>query len=553
MEETRKTKNKRHKFIKEVSENEFWVFMGILIAASLFSRGGMNLWPSESDMAQSLFTKADFSKFMSMDRFKILKRFAPSMFHDETRKDSDDWWPIVQLIEDYNANRQETVAASFTKVFDELMSAFRPQSQKNGNLPHLSFILRKPEDLGTEFKNAACAETGINLFIEIQRGKLPMRELEFNNPHRPCSACTLRLTKGSIHCGQRIESSPSESATSPTATGDLFYGDSWFASVESATHTKLKFNSEFVGPVKTAYSRFPRKFLEKTMAEWPGGTWLVLEGKGHEGVDLLAIGYKYNSRKVLSFITTKGAGNTEPGVPYEARWTDNKGNTRCRKIARPDVISRYFVKSNVIDKHNHARQAELKLEKKWVTKDGYFRIFTTVLGMTVIDSWKGYKHHLSYNDADKNLQVLDFAERLAAEMLNKTYSTISPSDRNFNISPLRRQDDGGDDEGGSPRRRTSPRRVIGVNGHSTISSLGMSDASSVKAHIMEEHTLEKRKGKVVDANGYARVKRSKCTSCNKKSTWVCKSCPSMCLCQGDCAQIHVDKMITRERKRVRLF
>jgi hypothetical protein len=31
--------------MKEVSENEFWVYHGILIAASLFRRGGLSLWP----------------------------------------------------------------------------------------------------------------------------------------------------------------------------------------------------------------------------------------------------------------------------------------------------------------------------------------------------------------------------------------------------------------------------------------------------------------------------------------------------------------------------
>ena len=41
------------------------------------------------------------------------------------------------------------------------MSAFRPQTRKTGNLPHLSFIMRKPEDLGTEFK--VTADTAMNM------------------------------------------------------------------------------------------------------------------------------------------------------------------------------------------------------------------------------------------------------------------------------------------------------------------------------------------------------------------------------------------------------
>jgi hypothetical protein len=544
--------------MKEVSENEFWVYHGILIAASLFRRGGMGLWPTPSDTMKTMWTKPDFSQYMTTDRFKVLKRFSPSMFHDPERRETDPWWQIVGLIEDFNANRQSRVASSRVKVFDESMSAYRPQTQKFGNLPHISYIQRKPEDLGTEFKNVACSETGIMLHLEIQRGKLPMHALEFNNPHKPCAACTLRLCKSTLHCGQRIDALDYEAVdglpTNMNDEGDLFYGDSWFASVETATHTKLKFGSDFVGPIKTAHSRFPRKFLEDSMSTWPGGTWLVLEGKGRENVDLLAIGYKYNSRKVLCFVTTKGAGHTEPGEPYEARWADKHGNTHCRKIARPSVISRYFVRSNCIDTHNHARQSELKLEKKWVTTDGYFRIFTTVLGMTVIDAWKAYKHHINYRNVDKNMFVMDFAERLSSEMMHNSFSTLSPSDLSYNISPLH----GAAVGAVSPERRASPRRVIGV-GHCSISSLGMSGVAirgggvketenQIERRVKFEHVVMKREGVVLEG-GRGRVKRSKCSECTKKSTWVCSSCFNVCLCNGVCAQNHVQYFIQKQLRK----
>ena len=61
--------------MKEVSENEFWVYHGILIAASLFRRGGMGLWPTPSDTMKTMWTKPDFSQYMTTDRFKVLKRF----------------------------------------------------------------------------------------------------------------------------------------------------------------------------------------------------------------------------------------------------------------------------------------------------------------------------------------------------------------------------------------------------------------------------------------------------------------------------------------------
>jgi hypothetical protein len=67
---------------------------------------------------------------------------------------------VLLLVDGFNTNRHDWVAASARKTLDESMSAFRPRTSKTGGLPHLSFILRKPEPLGTEFKTIACAATG---------------------------------------------------------------------------------------------------------------------------------------------------------------------------------------------------------------------------------------------------------------------------------------------------------------------------------------------------------------------------------------------------------
>ena len=51
------------------------------------------------------------------------------------------------------------------------MSALRPHTSKNGGLPNISYIIRKPEPLGTEFKTVCCPVTGVMTRMEIQRGK----------------------------------------------------------------------------------------------------------------------------------------------------------------------------------------------------------------------------------------------------------------------------------------------------------------------------------------------------------------------------------------------
>ena len=64
-----------------------------------------------------------------------------------------------------------------------------------------------------------------------------------------------------------------------------------------------------------------------------------------------------------------------------------------RNVDRPQVIGYFFANSNSIDTHNHIRQFELALEKKWITQDAYFRLTTTKVGMDATDSWMLMNHH----------------------------------------------------------------------------------------------------------------------------------------------------------------
>jgi hypothetical protein len=131
------------------------------------------------------------------------------------------------------------------------------------------------------------------------------------------------------------------------------------------------------------------------MKNWPCSSHIVLKTTVH-GIVLYAIGYKYYKSKVLMFIMTEGAGHTEPGEPgepYIAKWVDDNSNQMQRRINRPDVLSFYFNHSNIVDVHNQQHQKELRLEKCWVTQDGYFRIITTLIGITVVDAWRAYRFH----------------------------------------------------------------------------------------------------------------------------------------------------------------
>ena len=84
--------------------------------------------------------------------------------------------------------------------------------------------------------------------------------------------------------------------------------------------------------VKTATSRYPKKFIEDRMQSWPAGSHLVLETTLPSGAKLYAVGYKYLKKKSLCFIFNEEALHSEPGMPYVAKYRDENGNCHERNV-----------------------------------------------------------------------------------------------------------------------------------------------------------------------------------------------------------------------------
>lgn len=138
----------------------------------------------------------------------------------------------------------------------------------------------------------------------------------------------------------------------------------------------------------------------------------------HQEVELITLGYRYSSKRTLHFIFTSDARSTTPGTPYEMKFTNNFGNIHVRDVDRPDTVSKFFQESNCVDMHTQARQFELALEKKWLTDNAHFHLFTTMLGISATDTWKLAAFHrlLSYRQG-KNNTVLSFTGILTKKLL----------------------------------------------------------------------------------------------------------------------------------------
>jgi hypothetical protein len=111
------------------------------------------------------------------------------------------------------------------------------------------------------------------------------------------------------------------------------------------------------------------------------------------------LGTNIVEEQLCFFLLTKGAGSTVSGDPYEMKFTDSYGNIVTHFVDCPEVVSTFFKTSNTIDTHNQLRQDLLQLEKKWLTKNPFFRLTTTliVINVTVTDAFLLSNHHKLIN------------------------------------------------------------------------------------------------------------------------------------------------------------
>ena len=220
------------------------------------------------------------------------------------------------------------------------------------------------------------------------------------------AACSLRLAEATAGLGQEEGEKI-----------DQFVGDSWFTSVQTGL-ALMEQGYQFAGVVKTCHAGYPRAQIEALMSDWPGGTSVVFTAG-----NLVATGYKYNSRKVVCFLSSKNFEGTILGDPYISRWVDETGNRSQRAVPRPAALSKYFQVCNGIDAHNQARQAYLGLEELWATDCPWFRLVTTFIGMTVTDMWKATRHAVEGSHFLSTVSIKKFAELVGMEMIKNKLPT----------------------------------------------------------------------------------------------------------------------------------
>ncbi len=403
-----------------ISEHEWMTFWGLILAATNFVARGANLWATTKPDGSCSGIPEFFREMMPLDRFQVIKKRCLYAFAGED--EDDPWNPIRGLINDFNKNRLDSLLASCIVVLDESMSPFCPQTTKNGiglgmEIPHLSFVPRKPKPLGHELKNSACSHTCIMMHIELQEGAKLMATKKYVRRLGKAPAKVMRMVTGALGIDEpdTDDSDKSSKVHKNRKHVKVILGDADFGSIRAAVAVKKETGREVIFVIKNQATGFPKKWLLARLKYAPAGMSLVLTCT-IDGVELVAVGYKYNYSKVLFFLMTKDAGSTLRGTPYEQKFTDSNGCQAKRLIPRMIALSRYFKYCDRIDVHNHARQHCLALEEKWVTQDAYFRFVTTIFGICVVDSFNATRHSVRKKHRYKTLTNKQLADILAWEM-----------------------------------------------------------------------------------------------------------------------------------------
>lgn len=69
-----------------------------------------------------------------------------------------------------------------------------------------------------------------------------------------------------------------------------------------------------------------------------------------------------------------------------------------------------------VDVHDHYRQGSLEMERQWVTRNWVHRVFSTVLGVCIVDAYFAFAHERRINH-DTPADFTYFCGRLSRELV----------------------------------------------------------------------------------------------------------------------------------------
>ena len=191
-----------------------------------------------------------------------------------------------------------------------------------------------------------------------------------------------------------------------------------------------KHGLHFMGCVKTASREFPEHYLASFEDQYgrgralPRGSWRLLKSNvapdGSEHEPIYALGwYDRRAKFIVSSCGSTVAAEPSRRKRHRRVVVNNEYETRVsyKEIPRPSLVEEFFRGCfSAIDIHDHYRQGLLEMEQNWATRKWYHRIFTTILGICIVDAF--YAHKLEMKQAKKDPKDFTyFVGRLARQLV----------------------------------------------------------------------------------------------------------------------------------------
>lgn len=350
-----------------------------MITASLeVEHGVSNLWSTESTGFKSA---SDYGQFVPRAYFSAFICGFPHLWSPQHLWFSDNvpWDCFLPFVQAFNQKRRDLLKTVYL-LMDESMSAWRPKTSKTGGLPNITFEPRKPKPLGTMLKNGVEATTGIMVTQDIVEGADAQREKKYNGD----VSSLPRKEPIMAHVAETLRQCESASV----AQGGWVGGDAWFGSIPCVVELKNKLGIFSTFIIKQNVQYCPLQVIQRIMRARnkdgrSAGRHVVMKAT-ISGVDLFLLAYAWSNQRAAYIVSSCGT-TVQHETPYRSHFTDDYGNVTFKEIPRPSIAHFYFELCPLIDNHNKDRQGILGLEDCWPTKNPWFRLVTTMIGMSVVD------------------------------------------------------------------------------------------------------------------------------------------------------------------------
>jgi hypothetical protein len=248
------------------------------------------------------------------------------------------------------------------------------------------------------------------------------------------------------------------------------------------------------------------------------------------------------------FVLTENAGRTDAGAPYEMKYKDSYGNVCVRSVDWPDIISKFFQSSNIIDTHNQIRQDLLHLENKVADEECIFLAHNNTSRDTcnryfsLGQSSKVINYSMKEKDDGKKISIQRFAGMLSVQLIKNAKRLGAENDEAF----LPEHDDAPLACITLPSLSVSDLSTPDVGSKSDKNAVCAITDNNGRTHYLVKYDITK------DPSGRSRTKKRKCKKCNEEGeqrdvSFYCITCgDSFSFCNNlsgrDCFKHHVESI-----------